>query len=122
MLGGLIPACIISGITLITLSLLKKTELMLDLMLSIGIFAVVFGIGAWCAVRGTDKKIDSEFQKMSRKFCQETKKLIKNQKKLRNMDHAFRLLLFIEALAVVKKHFSEEPDSVRTNQRDRSAR
>ena len=60
---------------------------------------------------------------MSRKSCQETKKLIQNEKKLRNMDHAFRLLLFIEALAVVKKHFSEEPNGGRrTNQRDRSAR
>jgi hypothetical protein len=48
--------------------------------------------------------------------------LIQNEKKLRSMDHAFRLLLFMEALSVVKKYFTEEPEGRRMTVHERDAR
>ena len=77
-------------------------------MLAVGVFAVVFGIGAWCAIKGTDRRIETAVQKVQKEFCRNVSKLIQNEKKLRNMDHAFRLLIFVQALSSVKKMFNDD--------------
>lgn len=73
-------------------------DITLNVLLSVGAFLVSFGVGACCAIRGSDRKIESELLKISKKFTSNTKKLIENERKLRSMDHAFRLLIFVESL------------------------
>lgn len=83
-----------------------------NILLSLGVFFFVYGIASYCAIKGTDRKIDSAWLKIQGKLCTDLERLIINEKQLRNLDTAFKLLILIEALQVIKKIFAEESDDL----------
>ena len=76
------------------------------------------GISSLCIVRGTDVKINKAITRASRQFCSSVELMIRQEKNLRTMDHAFRLLILMESLTLVKRMFAVQPD---TNQMNRAS-
>jgi hypothetical protein len=85
------------------LSLTNPGRLLLDFMVSLAIFFIVLGVSTYCIVKRTDTKIERAFNESAQTFCRNTEQLIAKEKNLRKMDHAFRMLILIEALKIVKR-------------------
>ncbi len=73
------------------------------------------GISSLCIVRGTDVKINKAITRASRQFCSSVELMIRQEKNLRTMDHAFRLLILMESLTLVKRMFAVQPESNQMN-------
>jgi hypothetical protein len=99
------PPCICSGITLITLCFVKPDTLLLDFLVAVGVFGIIIGISTFCVVKGTDKKLNKKITEVTKTFCRNMELFISKEKNLRKLDHAFRMLILIEALKIVKRIF-----------------
>ena len=109
------PASILSGISLITLVFLRPNHLLQDFLICLGVFVISVGISSLCIVRGTDVKINKAITRASRQFCSSVELMIRQEKNLRTMDHAFRLLILMESLTLVKRMFAVQPESNQMN-------
>jgi len=96
-LVAVVPSGVIGGSLLIILTLVCENYLF-ALLLSLGIFFLVFVIASYCAISEIDKRIDSVWLKTMDRLCSNLERMIINEKKLRNLDTAFKLLILIEAL------------------------
>lgn len=96
-LVAIVPANIIGGLLLIVLTLVYD-DYLFDILMSLGVFFFVFVVASYCAIKGIDRQIDSAWLKIMDRLCTNLERMIINEKKLRNLDTAFKLLILIEAL------------------------
>lgn len=122
MLLSLGPASLTAGIVLILLVVLRPSFLFQDLLLSVGVFIITFGMSAICIVKGTDVKINKAITEASRRFCTSVEIMIRQEKNLRNLDHAFRLLILMEALTLVKRMFAAHTSGQQLNNASQRAK
>jgi hypothetical protein len=100
------PASIFSGALLVALIFLRPDHLLHNFLICLGLFVVCVGTSSVCIVRGTDVKINKAITRASRQFCSSVELMIRQEKNLRTMDHAFRLLILMESLTLVKRMFA----------------
>ena len=62
-LVAIVPSGVIGGGLLIILTLVYENYLF-DILMSLGVFFLAYGVASYCAIKGTDRKIDSAWLKI----------------------------------------------------------
>ena len=89
---------IISGFLLGILCIALPDQLWQNILIFVAVLFVSLGFSTICVLRGKHNHVERLTRKLTRNFCRDIEKLISKEKQLRKMDHALKLLIFMEAL------------------------
>ena len=84
------------------------------MIISFSIFFIVFGISAVCVIKRGESLMADLVRDSSVKFIRLIERLIGKEKNLRKLDHAFRMIILIDALKIVKRIFVTHAENERT--------
>ena len=62
-LVAIVPSSVIGGALLIILTLVYD-NFIFNILMSVGVFFLVYGVASYCAIKATDRKIDSAWLKI----------------------------------------------------------
>jgi hypothetical protein len=95
-------ALVCSGASLLFLVGFRQDQLNNNLVLTLGIFGLSFGVSLIVLLVISNKKVNEALDSFTKQLVRDTDELKRNRSRFTHMDDALRLLIFIEIANTVK--------------------